>query len=468
MCTQYVFDKIRHTRNFAAAFFPAEAYAQMQEKTAVNTDPATHTQAEQAIIEEYQKSVDPDLVEYAEGVKNGKITKGKYSLGAVSERMQNEIKQKLGIDVTGFGNEIYAGGIQHILKRHGESGSANHSMKNMEDIGRLQYVIEQYDMLEDTKATTRGSLDKNRNPAPLIRLSKKVNGTYYVVEAVPDSAAKSLRVITAYMQGRKSEKKKSGKVSQRLNMEAASPEQTSENGFEHNLSAARMIAYEQEKVKKNRSTKSDKTAAQKAVDALYEADTTRGEDAASFAALRKDVLDKTYQQLYNEKEIKWAERHGYTLLQESDYVKLSRESGWSPDVVRWITTREQYELLKSAGLHEERICGRLCLVKDHIDADYVFVAENGMRISNREQMRKGNSPRDAATGKPIELHHLGQDANSPFVELTPEEHRLSGNYSIWHANRKPSWREIDGEKSKFNKEREKHWKTRLQQIEKRR
>ena len=446
----------------------AETYAQMQEKTAVNTDPATHTQAEQAIIEEYQKSVDPDLVEYAEGVKNGKITKGKYSLGAVSERMQNEIKQKLGIDVSGFGNEIYAGGIQHILKRHGESGSANHSMKNMEDIGRLQYVIEQYDMLEDTKATTRGSLDKNRNPAPLIRLSKKVNGTYYVVEAVPDSAAKSLRVITAYMQGRKSEKKKSGKVSQRLNMEAASPEQTSENGFEHNLSAAQMIAYGQKKVKKNRSTKSDKTSVQKAADALYEADTTRGEDAANLAALRKDVLDKTYQQLYNEKETKWAERHGYTLLQESDYVKLSRESGWSPEVVRWITTREQYELLRSAGLHEERICGRLCLVKDHIDADYVFVAENGMRISNREQMQKGNSPRDAATGKPIELHHLGQDANSPFVELTPEEHRLSGNYSIWHANRKPSWREIDGEKSKFNKEREKHWKTRLQQIEKRR
>ena len=438
----------------------AETYAQMQEKTAVNTDPATHTQAEQAIIEEYQKSVDPDLVEYAEGVKNGKITKGKYSLGAVSERMQNEIKQKLGIDVTGFGNEIYAGGIQHILKRHGESGSANHSMKNMEDIGRLQYVIEQYDMLEDTKATTRGSLDKNRNPAPLIRLSKKVNGTYYVVEAVPDSAAKSLRVITAYMQGRKSEKKKSEKVSQRLNMEAASPEQTSENGFEHNLSAAQMIAYGQKKVKKNRSTKSDKTSVQKAVDALYEADTTRGEDAANLAALRKDVLDKTYQQLYNEKEIKWAERHGYTLLQESDYVKLSRESGWSPDVVRWITTREQYELLKSAGLHEERICGRLCLVKDHIDADYVFVAENGMRISNREQMRKGNSPRDAATGKPIELHHLGQDANSPFVELTPEEHRLNGNSSVFHSNAKPSWRNDLKKEKQFKKQREVYWKIR--------
>ena len=58
-------------------------------------------------------------------------------------------------------------------------------------------------------------------------------------------------------------------------MEAASPEQTSENGFEYNLSAAQMIAYGQKKVKKNRSTKSDKTSVQKAVDALYEADTTR-------------------------------------------------------------------------------------------------------------------------------------------------------------------------------------------------
>ena len=243
-------------------------------------------------------------------------------------------------------------------------------------------------------------------------------------------------------------------------MEAASPEQTSENGFEHNLSAARMIAYEQEKVKKNRSTKSDKTAAQKAVDALYEADITRGEDAANLAALRKDVLDKTYQQLYNEKEIKWAERHGYTLLQESDYVKLSRESGWSPETVRWITTWEQYELLRSAGLHEERICGRLCLVKDHIDADYVFVAENGVRISNREQMQKGNSPRDAATGKPIELHHLGQDANSPFVELTPEEHRLNGNSSVLHSNAKPSWRNDLKKEKQFKKQREVYWKIR--------
>ena len=442
----------------------AEAYAQMQEKTAVNTDPATHTQAEQAIIEEYQKSVDPDLVEYAEGVKNGAQVGKSYSFGSIPQRLQQDIRRLLQVDTSQYSNELTMDDTRHILKRHGENGVHDRSMRNLEDIGRIPYVVENYDGIEKLPDITAAVSNADGTPAPMLKLRKKVNGTFYVVEAVPVSAAKRLRIISAYMDSAK----KGQKLNQALNMKVTSPQPTSETLLGSVASAEPSIARGESGVKKNRSTKSDKTSVQKAVDALYEADTTRGEDAANLAALRKDVLDKTYQQLYNEKEIKWAERHGYTLLQESDYVKLSRESGWSPETVRWITTREQYELLRSAGLHEERICGRLCLVKDHIDVDYVFVTETGVRISNREQMQKGNSPRDAATGKPIELHHLGQDANSPFVELTPEEHRLSGNYSIWHANRKPSWREIDGEKSKFNKEREKHWKTRLQQIEKRR
>ena len=439
----------------------AEAYAQMQEKTAVNTDPATHTQAEQAIIEEYQKSVDPDLVEYAEGVKNGAQVGKSYSFGSIPQRLQQDIRRLLQVDTSQYSNELTMDDTRHILKRHGENGVHDRSMRNLEDIGRIPYVVENYDGIEKLPDITAAVSNADGTPAPMLKLRKKVNGTFYVVEAVPVSAAKRLRIISAYMDSAK----KGQKLNQALNMKVTSPQPTSETLLGSVASAEPSIARGESGVKKNRSTKSDKTSVQKAVDALYEADTTRGEDAANLAALRKDVLDKTYQQLYNEKEIKWAERHGYTLLQESDYVKLSRESGWSPEVVRWITTREQYELLKSAGLHEERICGRLCLVKDHIDADYVFVAENGMRISNREQMQKGNSPRDAATGKPIELHHLGQDANSPFVELTPEEHRLSGNYSIWHANGKNSWRnKLNAEKG-YNRERIKHWNERILRID---
>ena len=439
----------------------AEAYAQMQEKTAVNTDPATHTLAEQAIIEEYQKSVDPGLVEYAEGVKNGAQVGKSYSFGSIPQRLQQDIRRLLQVDVSDYHNEVTRDDMLHILKRHGGNGEHDSSMKNVEDIARIPYVVETYDDIALLPKRTRAVRNSDGSRAPLVLLKKKVNGTFFVAEAIPESTAKRLRIISAYMDSAK----KGQKLNQALNMKVTSPQPTSETPLGSVASAEPSIARGESRVKKNRSTKSDKTGVQKAVDALYEADTTRGEDAASLAALRKDVLDKTYQQLYNEREIKWAERHGYTLLEESDYVKLSRESGWSPETVRWITTREQYELLRSAGLHEEKICGRLCLVKDHIEADYVFVAENGMRISNREQMRKGNSPRDAATGKPIELHHLGQDANSPFVELTPEEHRLSGNYSIWHANGKNSWRnKLNAEKG-YNRERIKHWNERILRID---
>ncbi|MDY6315371.1 MAG: hypothetical protein SPL89_09450 [Clostridia bacterium] len=34
----------------------------------------------------------------------------------------------------------------------------------------------------------------------MIKLSKKVDGTYYVVEAVPDTRAKSLAVVSAYIE----------------------------------------------------------------------------------------------------------------------------------------------------------------------------------------------------------------------------------------------------------------------------
>ena len=84
-------------------------------------------------------------------------------------------------------------------------------------------------------------------------------------------------------------------------MKVTSPQPTSETLLGSVASAEPSIARGESGVKKNRSTKSDKTAAQKAVDALYEADKTRGEDAANLAALRKEVLDKTYMSILRQR-----------------------------------------------------------------------------------------------------------------------------------------------------------------------
>ena len=59
----------------------------------------------------------------------------------------------------------------------------------------------------------------------------------------------------------------------------------------------------------------------------------------------------------------------------------------------------------------------------------------------------------------MELHHIGQKDDSPFAELTMPEHRGKGNDTILHDKTKES--EID--RSSFNSEKYRYWKSRLNQ-----
>ena len=115
---------------------------------------------------------------------------------------------------------------------------------------------------------------------------------------------------------------------------------------------------------------------------------------------------------------------------------IKNESGWSDEIIDNIDNMEQYDILKNADLTEVKINDRPCLIKNNIDLNYTD--QDG--ISNKERMKLGLAPLDSKTGKPIELHHLGQKVDSPLVELTIEEHRTGENQegkknqSIWHDN----------------------------------
>ncbi len=150
-------------------------------------------------------------------------------------------------------------------------------------------------------------------------------------------------------------------------------------------------------------------------------------------------------------------------LTDEEKQKIKEETGWSDEIIDNIKNMKQYEILKNAGLIEVEINGRKCLIKENIDLDYMD--EDG--ISNRERMERGLAPLDSKTGKPIELHHLGQKADSPLVELTEEEHRTGEyedgkkNQSLWHDNTIES--EVHGEGNNWDQERKTHWKARAEQ-----
>lgn len=177
------------------------------ESTSVNDNPVVHTPQEQAVIEAYKNSTDESLKEtFQSYLENPRQGFSRHNINDVSERQAADASKILGGDYTGYKNAINSNGINHILNEHGPFGEVNQSMADLNDPARVGYVLRNYDTVEratyssgdaDMSAEFR---DANNNPAPMLKYSKKVNGTYYVVEAIPESKYKKFWVVSAYME----------------------------------------------------------------------------------------------------------------------------------------------------------------------------------------------------------------------------------------------------------------------------
>lgn len=149
-------------------------------------------------------------------------------------------------------------------------------------------------------------------------------------------------------------------------------------------------------------------------------------------------------------------------LENDERRDIEEETGWSKDIVDKIDTAEQADIYKKAELTENEINDRKCLVKD-IDLDYT---DPKTGKTNRELMALGRSPFDSTTGERIELHHMGQEYDSPFAELCENSEHGDGNDMILHDKNIDSWRQDDKLKNRYNNvDRPKHWAERLKKIE---
>lgn len=143
-------------------------------------------------------------------------------------------------------------------------------------------------------------------------------------------------------------------------------------------------------------------------------------------------------------------------LTDEQKAKIKEEAGWSDEIIDAIGSWDEYQIYKNAGLQEAEIGGKKCLISDNID----WEQKDAMGRTNRERAEQGLSPINK-DGKVIELHHIGQHADSPLAELTPEEHRGKVNDTILHDKTKES--EID--RPAFAGERRDHWAARAAESE---
>lgn len=175
-----------------------------------------------------------------------------------------------------------------------------------------------------------------------------------------------------------------------------------------------------------------------------------------------DTADEQREENEDDEILEDIEEDDTSHLSEDERRDLEEETGWSKDIVDKIDTAEQADIYKKAELTEDEINDRKCLVKD-IDLDYT---DPKTGKTNRELMALGRPPIDSTTGERIELHHMGQEYESPFAELCENSEHGDGNDTILHDKNIDSWRQDDKLKNRYNNvDRPKHWTERLKKIE---
>lgn len=150
-------------------------------------------------IKRYQEAVDEEVLEYVKAVLNGEKSVHHITVAFLSEQATEEIEHLTGKKVAGNRIVLDTNGIHHIDKRHGKNGKQDQSMSNPEDIARMGYVLMNYDEISYDGVTTTGYIDGEGNPSPMVKIKKKIDGTYYIIEAVNESKQKRNYVVTAYI-----------------------------------------------------------------------------------------------------------------------------------------------------------------------------------------------------------------------------------------------------------------------------
>ncbi|MEA5055936.1 MAG: hypothetical protein VB047_00045 [Anaerotignum propionicum] len=165
--------------------------------------------------------IDSGVINFTDAVNAGVVKKGEsYLLNSVSPKMATDVSNLVGFDVNGYKMQMRTNAIEHIEKRHGVDGVHDKSMANKNDLAKIQYILDNYDdvVLEQRKSRSYSNADGKL--AKQIVFSKRINGTYYIVEAVPQTKKAALEVVSVF-------KKKAKKIEDAKPTSVSSPPDTS-------------------------------------------------------------------------------------------------------------------------------------------------------------------------------------------------------------------------------------------------
>ena len=160
---------------------------------------------------------------------------------------------------------------------------------------------------------------------------------------------------------------------------------------------------------------------------------------------------------YSNAELEWFQRlyrETLAMTAETSHANITKNSTFTQHINCYIHSVKELRVYQQFKL-KEAVVTRPALIMD-IDLNYYTPTGE----TNAQRLSKGLAPYDPATGSVIDLHHIGQQYDSPFAELPHCVHNAPGTNSVLHHVKTPSWRHDPMLVKGYLKEMSKYWKLR--------
>ncbi|WP_302826145.1 LPD38 domain-containing protein [Anaerofustis stercorihominis] len=150
---------------------------------------------------EYENAADNVVVKFVDKVlKNRKCKFVRYT----SKNILNEnLRKDIGVLTDNNIDEDYradwgSSNVIHVYNRHGKNGIADQTMSDIRDISKAEYVLNNYDYIQNTGAYSERYLSRKNEPSKILLVSKRINGYHHVAFVAPDSKWKKIHILSTY------------------------------------------------------------------------------------------------------------------------------------------------------------------------------------------------------------------------------------------------------------------------------
>lgn len=150
--------------------------------------------------------------DYVTKYRNGDKVDAEILVSTVGKRERAALGELLGKEVAATKHVLAVDELRHIEKGHGAKGVSDHSMSDPVAYDSIPDVLAHFDSVDfcrDKKGqivTSGKYVGSDNKPSPMVMFTKKFEGrTQMVVEAICDTKAGKLRIISSYAKRNKKE-----------------------------------------------------------------------------------------------------------------------------------------------------------------------------------------------------------------------------------------------------------------------